>query len=189
MLICEQSPDFFVLENVKGLLSTAKHRAFFNRMVKKLHRFSYATTFRLINALEYGTAQDRQRVILIGIKLPLCATHVDAKNGTIADFPWNKFVRFNMDDVQKVDWPTTDGFREEGARPMPKGIIEELTVQHWFEKNDVEKTHENPSYISEMKISISTICHSKILFYILFLFAFCAFFLQPFYQYWQVLYT
>ena len=137
-LICEQSPDFFVLENVKGLLSTAKHRAFFNRMVKKLHRFSYATTFRLINALEYGTAQDRQRVILIGIKLPLCATHVDAKNGTIADFPWNKFVRFNMDDVQKVDWPTTDGFREEGARPMPKGIIEELTVQHWFEKNDVE---------------------------------------------------
>ena len=137
-LICAQQPDFFVLENVKGLLSTAKHRAFFNRMVKKVHENGYATSFRLINALEYGAAQDRQRVILIGIKLPLCAAHVDGKTGTIKDFPWHEFTKYDMKDVEGAKWPVTDRFSENCKRKMPKGIIEELTVQHWFDKNDVE---------------------------------------------------
>ena len=137
-LICRQNPDFFVLENVKGLLSTAKHRAFFNRMVTMLHNANYATTFRLINALEYGAAQDRQRVILIGIKLPLCANrNVDARTGLIQDFPWLEYVKYDMKNVLEIKWPTTDKFVENGRRKMPKGIIPELTVQHWFEKNDV----------------------------------------------------
>lgn len=138
-LICKQKPDFFVLENVKGLLSTAKHRAYFNRLVKKLQKNSYATTFRLINALEYGAAQDRQRVILIGVKHSLCADHVDAKDGVIKDFPWDDFIRYPMRMIEQVKWPTCDPFVENGKRDKPEGIIEELTVQHWFEKNKVER--------------------------------------------------
>lgn len=137
-LICQQNPDFFVLENVKGLLSTAKHRAYFNKLVRKLHRHSYATTYRLINALEYGAAQDRQRVILIGVKQLLCAAHVDVEKNEIVDFPWDAFVKYPMSEIEKVTWPATDLFVENGIREMPKGVIRELTVQHWFEKNDVE---------------------------------------------------
>lgn len=137
-LICQQQPDFFVLENVKGLLSTAKHRAFFNRMVKKLHESNYATTFRLINAMEYGAAQDRQRVILVGVKKSLCQSHTNGKSSQIIDFPWNEFQKYDMEAIQKVNWPQTDAFCENGERPKPDAVIEELTVQHWFDRNDVE---------------------------------------------------
>lgn len=137
-LICQQNPDFFVLENVKGLLSTAKHRAYFNKLVKKLHSNSYATTFRLINALEYGAAQDRQRVILIGVKQSLCAAHIDEEKKEIVDFPWSDFVKYPMSEIERAKWPTTDMFVENGIRQMPPGVIRDLTVQHWFDKNDVE---------------------------------------------------
>ena len=137
-IICEQNPDFFVFENVKGLLSTAKHRAFFNKILQTVHKSGYATTYRLINALEYGAAQDRERVILIGIKLPLCADHVDGKAGTIKDFPWEQFLEYSKEDIQKAQWPTVDEFQEDTARKEPKGVIAPLTIQYWFEKNDVE---------------------------------------------------
>ena len=137
-MICEQNPDFFVFENVKGLLSTAKHRAFFNQIIRAVHKHGYATTYRLINALEYGAAQDRERVILVGIKLPICSKHVDGKTGEILDFPWDDFVEYPMEKVRKVKWPTTNAFREDGKLEAPKGIIKPLCIQYWFEKNDVE---------------------------------------------------
>ena len=137
-MICEQNPDFFVFENVKGLLSTAKHRAFFNQIIRAVHKHGYATTYRLINALEYGAAQDRERVILVGIKLPICSKHVDGKTGEILDFPWDDFVEYPMEKVRKVKWPTTDAFREDGKLEAPKGIIMPLSIQYWFEKNDVD---------------------------------------------------
>lgn len=135
-LICEQKPDFFVLENVKGLLSTARHREFFNRMVDILRTNDYSTSHRLINALEYGAAQDRQRVILLGVRNPLCKGHRD--NGELKDFPWHEFIRYSLDEIRGVEWPTTDAFAENGERAIPSGVPRPLTVQHWFDRNDVE---------------------------------------------------
>lgn len=137
-MICERNPDFFVFENVKGLLSTAKHRAFFKQIISDVHKHGYATTYRLINALEYGAAQDRERVILIGIKLPLCSTHVDKRTGEITDFPWESYIKYPMKDIREVRWPTTDVFHEDGTLMIPAGVIKPLTIQYWFEKNDVE---------------------------------------------------
>jgi DNA (cytosine-5)-methyltransferase 1 len=137
-IICDQKPDFFVLENVKGLISTTKHREFFNRMISKLHDNGYATSYRLINALEYGAAQDRQRIILIGVKRSLCKGRFNCKTNELQGFSWDDFIRFPMDKVSKSNWPTTDSFVENGDLEMPHGVIEELTVQYWFEKNDVE---------------------------------------------------
>ena len=60
-LICTNKPDFFVFENVKGLWKTAKHRAFFDGVVKQVKSAGYAVDYRLINALEYGAAQDLKK--------------------------------------------------------------------------------------------------------------------------------
>ncbi len=35
-IICRNRPDFFVFENVKGLVKTEKHKRFYNEMQKKL---------------------------------------------------------------------------------------------------------------------------------------------------------
>ncbi len=136
-LICANNPDFFVFENVKGLWKTAKHRAFFDAIVRQLQASNYAVDYRLINALEYGAPQDRERIILIGVKVKLCVGHVDPKSGRITDFPWQRFIKYKMEKVRAANWPTTDAFEESASRTMPTGIIPELTVEHWFEKNNV----------------------------------------------------
>lgn len=141
-LICANNPDFFVFENVKGLWKTAKHRAFFDAIVRQLQASNYTVDYRLINALEYGAPQDRERIILIGVKVKLCAGQVDSKSGRITDFPWQRFIKYKMEKVRAANWPTTDAFEESASRTMPTGIIPELTVEHWFEKNNVN-SHPN----------------------------------------------
>ena len=138
-LICLRRPDFFVFENVKGLWQTAKHRAFFDALVEQLQNHGYAVDYRLINALEYGAPQDRERIILIGIKTSLCKGHANKKTKRLVDFPWEHFIKHNLEDVKATKWPTTNKFKRGGKRTMPTGIIPELTVEHWFEKNEVEK--------------------------------------------------
>ena len=141
-LICANNPDFFVFENVKGLWKTAKHRAFFDAIVRQLQASNYAVDYRLINALEYGAPQDRERIILIGVKVKRCVGHVDSKSGRITDFPWQRFIKYKIEKVRAANWPTSDAFEENAPRKMPAGIIPELTVEYWFKKNKV-CTHPN----------------------------------------------
>lgn len=137
-LICTNKPDFFVFENVKGLWKTAKHRAFFDGVVKQVKSAGYAVDYRLINALEYGAAQDRERIILVGVKKSLCKGRIDKTDGHMVGFPWDKFIRYSMKMIHAIHWPTAEPFVENGQREIPQGVPRELTVQHWFEKNDVE---------------------------------------------------
>lgn len=66
--ICTLSPSFFIFENVKGLIKTQKHKNFFDELVLLLENSGYATEYKLLNALDYGVPQDRERVILVGVK-------------------------------------------------------------------------------------------------------------------------
>ena len=42
-----------------------------------------------------------------------------------------------MGEVQSLPWPRTDTFEENSFMKKPSGIIDDLTVQYWFDKNDV----------------------------------------------------
>ena len=133
-LVTTQKPDFFVFENVKGLYRTAKHREFFDGLKKELAKAGYVCTERLVNALDYGVPQDRERIILFGVRDPNLKKRM--KN-----FDWLKHQTHTS--AKNADWPQAD---DESA--SPKGIdqgIRELTVQHWFDKNGVE-THPNAGH-------------------------------------------
>lgn len=131
-LIIEMNPDFFLFENVKGLWKTARHRAFFEELKEKLHDAGYKTTERLTNALEYAAPQDRDRILLFGVQKSLL-------NGKPIDsFQWTKYQTYKLQDVKKIHWPDTNDFLKDGKRLCPRFIPKELTVQYWFNKNDVE---------------------------------------------------
>lgn len=131
-LIIEMRPDFFLFENVKGLWRTARHRAFFEELKEKLHDAGYTTTERLTNSLEYAAPQDRDRILLFGVQESILG-------GTdMASFDWKKYQKYTLDEIKGMPWPETDGFVADVATDCPAGIPEELTVQHWFDKNDVE---------------------------------------------------
>lgn len=61
-------PAFFVMENVPGLYTTAKHRQFLFSIIKRYEDAGYITDFKILNALNYGVPQDRNRLFIVGFR-------------------------------------------------------------------------------------------------------------------------
>lgn len=131
-LIFIQKPDFFLFENVKGLWRTAKHREYFEELKAKLSKY-YLLTNRLCNALEYGAPQDRDRILLFGVRKSVAA-HL---NLSIEDFDWDAHRIHELSEIKALPWPETEPFINEGVKDCPAGIPEDMTVEYWFRKNDV----------------------------------------------------
>ena len=136
-LICKTKPDFFLFENVKGLYRTVKHREFFEQLKGQLTKAGYLLTENLINAIEYGAPQDRQRIILIGFQSKLLSNNKKSAENIINKFDWESNKLFKKDEIFKNKWPTKEPFIEEKVKNSPLEKFEPLTVQHWFDKNDV----------------------------------------------------
>ena len=92
----------------------------------------------MINSLEYGAPQDRDRIILIGFNSDaINALHLPVENGELQDFPWLKHQLYNLEEIKRLPWPKKSPYQEGVPSPMPEGIIEELTIIHWWNLNDV----------------------------------------------------
>lgn len=60
-------PRFFIAENVKGILSANKGKAF-PMIMKEFRDAGYTVVHKLLNASEYGVPQKRERVFIIGFR-------------------------------------------------------------------------------------------------------------------------
>ena len=145
-LICKTKPDFFLFENVKGLWRTKKHREFYESLKTRLQRNGFSLTERLINAIEYGAPQDRDRIILIGFHKDFLKRKEYNDNQTqfLWNFDWDIARKYDAKTIFDLEWPQIEPFLSNGQRPAPYGLLEELSVNHWFKKNDVEN-HPNSS--------------------------------------------
>ena len=139
-LIVDIAPDFFLFENVKGLWSTTRHKAFYGVLKREILKAGYSISERLCNALEFGVPQDRERVFLVGVKNEILRDNV-AVSGVISAFPWTKFTTHNVDDIKGLPWSETSAFGEDIALTLDE-IMTPFTVQYWFKKNDVD-SHPN----------------------------------------------
>lgn len=141
-LIVDCHPDFFVFENVKGLVKTEKHRIYYNELKQSLIKNNYLISDAILNALSFGVPQDRDRVILIGVAADLF--NLDAykdKQGNL-QFPWLQNALFgNALDIKQRQWRTTQEFVINGRRYYPRSLPDmyrELCVETWFRRNNVE---------------------------------------------------
>lgn len=142
-LICITQPDFFVFENVKGLYRTARHRAFFEELKVQFKEYGYLLTEQLVNSLEYGAPQDRDRIILIGIHRDVVDRRaLPAKDGELLSFPWEEYKQYDLAVVKSLPWPNKTPYNENVLTVMPEGLIPELTVQYWWNLNNVRE-HRN----------------------------------------------
>lgn len=135
-VILSLKPKFFLLENVKGLVYQGKHKAYLLEQVRKLSNYYYFD-ISIINALELGVPQDRERVIVVGFRknfIKGCkdhafCRHIQEKNNallmegisisTLSKFHW-------------FDWPRSEQFV--GARFLPE----------WPEPNNYGEVPEVP---------------------------------------------
>ena len=63
----EVSPDFFVLENVTGLLTLCKGM-FKEDIIKRFSALGYTVEYKEVCAADYGVPQNRHRVFFVGMK-------------------------------------------------------------------------------------------------------------------------
>lgn len=69
-IVKEKSPKFFIMENVPGMV-TSKHIQAFNEFLNLFRDAGYAIKYELMNAADFRIPQDRQRVIVVGIRKDL----------------------------------------------------------------------------------------------------------------------
>jgi len=139
-LIVRCRPDFFLFENVKGLVKTEKHRMFYNEMKQKITHSGYTISDKLINALSYAVPQYRERIIMVGFNdntLNLQNVFYVNENKEF-EFPWERHEAYSADEILALDWPDTDVFVENSQRDFTYQVPIELTVNYWFKHNNVE---------------------------------------------------
>jgi DNA (cytosine-5)-methyltransferase 1 len=89
----EIMPKVFIFENVKGLLSSNKG-ADYAEVVKTFQDMGYLIQMKVLNAKEHGTAQNRERVFIVGF-LDVDAYHAFSFEDGI---PLTKTLRDYLDD-------------------------------------------------------------------------------------------
>lgn len=146
-ILLDQEPDFFVFENVKGLWSTKKHRTEYEKIKSSLRRKGYVLVDKLVNALDYGVPQERERIILFGVKYQLIdmdkrkALQILKKN-----YLFGGSLEYTQEKRNACEWPDTDRFVENSNMSQPANIIPELCVEFWFRKNDVYNHYNSKDY-------------------------------------------
>ncbi|CDG99788.1 DNA cytosine methyltransferase [Xenorhabdus bovienii] len=144
-------PDFFLFENVKGLWRTSKHRAFYDEMKELLVKAGYVITDRMTNCIEFGVPQDRDRILMFGIHKSFVGEL--SSDELTEKFNWEKEVKFNKEIIlNKSLWPATEPYSENSRKVLPIDLedLEELTVEYWFKKNEVD-SHPNSSHFFKPK--------------------------------------
>ncbi len=153
-LIIDCHPDFFVFENVKGLVKTEKHRIYYNELKESLINANYVISDAVLNALSFGVAQDRERVILIGLSAEAFNLERQTRENGHLNFSWLEHATFgNAIDIKNANWRTRQEFNENCRRNYPRNLLQEyreLCVETWFRRNDVEN-HANGNDIFRVK--------------------------------------
>lgn len=95
-ILKEIKPKFFLAENVSGMLAD-RHSEAVKNIIRLFDESGYNVTLNMVNAKDYGVAQERKRVFYIGFRkdldisfvFPKGSTENDEKKLTLRDVIWN----------------------------------------------------------------------------------------------------
>lgn len=95
-ILQSKKPKFFLAENVSGMLAN-RHNEAVKNILKMLDECGYDVTLNLVNAKDYGVAQERKRVFYIGFRkdlnikfeFPQGSTYNDERKITLRDVIWD----------------------------------------------------------------------------------------------------
>lgn len=114
-LLKELRPKSFLFENVKGLISK-KFMPIFQNLLVEFEKLGYDVSYRLMNSFDYGIAQTRERVIVVGIR----------KGERIFEFPSPLPYKLVLKDVIG-DLPAPQVYRKDAPEnkiyEVPKNIL------------------------------------------------------------------
>lgn len=127
--IMEFQPDFFLMENVPGLVLLKKTKNAFNEILD-LFREEYLISSKRLNALHYGVPQNRERLFVFGIKKNLIR---DISLFKIKDswFNWPEPIYPNAEISYKWGEPKgRDLEKNDLPDPPPELCIEKILISN-----------------------------------------------------------
>jgi len=150
------SPKFIFFENVEGLYN--KHKVGFDEFVEELENDGYEIWHTILNSLEYGFAQDRPRIALVGFRKEVIAKLVEKsfliekdntilKNSTNPNFVF-KWPKIKYENPKKLAWPKITKFQTKQYAKTPRDLPEELTLAHLFKGLNKSTPNQNEHFKS-----------------------------------------
>ena len=110
-ILKDKTPKYFILENVKGLLSHDGGKTF-QRILEILSDIGYSVQWQLLNSKFFGVPQNRERVYIVGCYGKECIGKI---------FPIEGISSENISEIRKH--PLTPKDAHQGSRVyMPDGI-------------------------------------------------------------------
>ena len=76
-------PKVFLFENVQNILG--RHKWYFDLILKELRELGYIVEYRVLNAVDYGVPQNRERVITVGHKSSFSFPKRELHKTTVGD--------------------------------------------------------------------------------------------------------
>jgi DNA (cytosine-5)-methyltransferase 1 len=123
--VCAIYPAFFIMENVSGLQKIGANRKFLAKMLSQFEERGYAIDLRILNALEYGVPQDRERLFVVGLKRSL-GKDLRGKRFVRGERNWFNWPQPDFPGAKTLPWPD---IANDGRAPRrPKGLPVELMV-------------------------------------------------------------
>lgn len=172
-ILKKQNPEYFVLENVKRLLSMDSGRHFATILLH-LSELGYQVEWRLLNAIDFGLPQYRERVVIIGHKKErgitfLCndgdlekisskelETVVNLKNWTPISKCESKFKKWGFAKEGRFAHIDLVGFSDSMDIVKLKDVLEDSVDKSFFFTEDTEERIKNSEkvnrYVNEVEI-------------------------------------
>lgn len=149
-LIKEAKPEGFLFENVPSIMHPRNVQTF-NNFKLKVEELGYKTLFLKVNGLDYGLAQKRERIILLGLKSEQPLNPIKSHSDNLTDIangmksfvmpgdvlkPFKSKKYFEQEEVITGKWA-------EHLKEIPPGMNYKALTE-WY-------GHPNPTFVAETR--------------------------------------
>ena len=139
-ILKEKQPKYFLLENVKNLVAHDDEKTF-KTIITTLNKLGYTIDFTIINSLEAGLPQNRERTYIVGILDGVSAdVKVDKRSKKISDlkssFEYKRFDFFSTLEFNNPQKHIIDILEED---KNSRYMITNDAVENYLKENDFSK--------------------------------------------------
>jgi len=127
-ILKDKQPKCFIAENVKGILS-ANGKSAFPLIIKEFEDSGYNVYYKLMNAVHFGVAQKRERVIIVGFRKDLNINFSFPKEKIIDEsefIPLSVLIEDEVDEKYFFSERAIEGMMKKRAS-MNKGRNQDIT--------------------------------------------------------------
>jgi DNA (cytosine-5)-methyltransferase 1 len=139
-IIEQLKPSFFVVENVQNLYR--KHKSGLYQVLKPLSEYYYID-LKVLNSIDFGVPQDRNRLFIVGFNKLLFNGYIPKPVDFWFNWPQNEFYQ---NAINKYDWPKTNPFQS--IVDKPNNVPIELTVSSCLVPSDSNIANANEFFKS-----------------------------------------